>query len=310
MFFTQIDAGSIKSKPVNMHFGKRHVFKVVGAADVSSSLNDVSFKMDIAYPTANNEDSKINLVPWFNVGGAGSEPTIVDAQMLEVAIDEDASLNDVYAAMKLALDALPSVKLCWIENGAIYIESMFFGISDGSIDVDSSFTLSDHMKGFGGFLGGTEGGANISPEIATEEITTDQTGTSPLAEIIQSTKFTVSTTMKELSPKRMELLFGNTVGEVYTPTDGTKIIGMGTSKVGSNSSAFAGELIMKPVSKEATDHSENIHFFSCAILPSGLVYGSEQIKTEVTFNVYVDSTKDTRANIGCFGDGFQDLRPE
>ena len=66
---------------------------------------------------------------------------------------------------------------------------------------------------------------------------------------------------------------------------------------------------MQPISKDADDFSENIHFFSCSILPSGLNYGSEQQTTEVTFNTYVDSTKDKRCNIGCFGDGFQDLRP-
>ena len=309
MNFTQINAGAINSKPVNMHFGKRHVFKIVGLADVASSLNDLSFKLEIPSPTSTNEDNKVVVAPWFNVASAGVDPELVGASMVEIAIAEGATLSEVHGALKAALELRNDIKLCYIENGALFVEVKFFGESIGATDVDSLFTFSEEVKGYGGFLGGTEGGATVTPEISTEEVTTDQTGTNPIAEIINSTKFTVGTTIKELSPKRMELLFGNIVGEVFTPDSGSKIIGLGTSKVGSNSSLYTGELILQPVSVDKDDYSQNIHFFNCAILPSSINYGAEQLKTEVTFNVYVDSSKDKRANLGCFGDGFQDLRP-
>lgn len=313
MFFNSLNAGAIKSKPMNLHFGRRHVYKIVPTADESSSLAGAFFKMELAKPTALNEANKAKLAVYFVVGGTGADPMVEGHTGVPVTIAADATKTAVMTALETALKAIADVKLVFIQEGALYVEGMWFGkvspIADGATATD--FTFTDSVLGFGGFLGATEGGVEITPEIETEDITSDQTGTIPLTTIIKSTKYSVKTTMKELTEERMELLFGQLVGESFLPAGvgSSKIIGLGTSKVGSNVSAYLGELILKPVSKEATDHSENIHFFQTAILPGGLNYGQETLKTEATFSVYIDPSKDKRTNLGCFGNGFQDLRP-
>lgn len=307
MFFNSINATSIKSKPMNIHYGKRQVFKIIAAADVAGSLEDTHFVLEVARPTALSE-SALKKYAVYN----GVNPAVVGAEAVEVVIPNDSTAAAIHALIKTALEAKDDIKLCWIEDGALYVEAMWFGVSAAIVDGDTDFVFTTHVAGFGGFLGATEGGVEITPESDVEDITADQTGSIPLASIIKSTKYSAKTTMKELSQARMELLFGKLVGETWTPAavGSSKVIGFGTSKVGTNVSAFLGELILKPVSLEADDHSQNIHFFSCAILPGAITYGTEVTSTEVTFTPYVDVTKDKRVNLGCFGDGFQDLRPE
>lgn len=311
MFFNSINAQSIKSKPMNLHFGKRQVFKIVPVADVTGSLQDTHFVLEVARPTALNEVATKKFAVHI-----GADPAVAGAEAVPVVVPADSTAAAIMALIKTALEAKDDIKLCWIENGALFVEAMWFGktaaIVDGAAAASTGFTFTTQTEGYGGFLGATEGGVEITPESEVEDITSDQTGTIPLASIIKSTKYSAKTTMKELSQERMELLFGRLVGEAFTPSavGATKVIGLGTSKVGTNVSAFLGELIMKPVSKEAEDHSENIHFFSCAILPGAITYGTEVTSTEVTFTPYIDNTKDKRVNLGCFGDGFQDLRPE
>jgi hypothetical protein len=298
MFFNSINAQTIKSKPVNLHFGKRQVFKIVPSANTTGH-----FLLEVARPTALSESAKKVYCVHFD-----ANPAISGTEAVAVVAGATAALTA--AAIKAALEIKDDVKLCWIEDGNLFVEAMWFGKSAAITNAGTDLVFTTHVEGFGGFLGATEGGVEISPEAEVEDITSDQTGSIPLASIIKSTKYSVKSVVKELTQERMELLFGKLVGEAFTPVAGTKVIGMGTSKVGTNVSAFTGELILKPVSKSATDHSENIHFFSCAILPGALSYGQDQLSTEVTFTPYVDITKDSRANLGCFGDGFQDLRPE
>lgn len=313
MFFNSLNPSVIKSKPMNLHLGRRHIHAISALPDSASSLAGTYFLIEFASPTATNELNKKRFAVYFKVGTEGADPLIEGYTSLPVTIAVNATKTAVTTALETALKALDIVKLAFIQDGLLYVESMWFGkvasIVDG--EDETGFTFTDSVIGNGGFLGATEGGVEFTPEISTEDVTADQTGDIALTTIIKSTKYSLKTTMKELSQERMELLFGGLVGETFTPgaVGATKVIGFGTSKVGTNVSSYLGELILQPVSKDPNDHSENFHFFSVAVLPGSMNFGSETLKTEVTFNTYIDARKDKRANLGVYGNGFQDLRP-
>lgn len=309
MKYASINAEAIKSRPQNVHFGRGQITKAVTVADVTSSLNSTYFEMELASPTEADKDAVKQVYVWFNVGSAGVDPAISGKTGVEVAIAADATAAEVATAIKTALDgaSLAELRECWIKNSnEVYIWAKFFGATTDSADGASAtgFTITTDQAGRGGFMGSTQDGVELSLEPEVEDIAVDQGGTAPVASLMRGMALSATTSIMELTQERMAQIYGTTVGESFEPETGKSIVGFGTSKIGQNVAKHADELVLHPVSKDWDDYSENFHFWKAAILPGGLNLGSEVAKAQVTFTAYIDSSKDKRANIGCYGDGF------
>lgn len=309
MKFNAIDGSAIKSRPMNVHFGRGQKTKVVTVADATSSLNDTYFELELASPTESNKDAKKAVYVWINVGGAGTDPALSGKTGVEVTIAADDTAAAVATAIKTALEAadLAELRECWIENNnELFVWGKFFGKCTDAADGASAtgFTITTADAGRGGFMGSTQDGVEFAPEAEVEDIIVDQGGSAPVASIFKGVKLTVSTSIMELTQERMEQIYGTTIGEAFEPEVGEKVVGFGTSKIGQNVVQYADELVLHPTAKDWNDYSENFHLFKAAITPSGLNFGSEVAKAQVTFAAYIDSSKDKKANLGCYGNGF------
>lgn len=309
MRFTAPNGEAIKSQPMNIHYGRGQRTKIVTVADATSSLNDTYLDLEFASPTESNKDARRAVYIWFNVGGAGTDPNLSGKTGVEVTIAVDDTAATVAAAIKTALEAadLAELRECWIENSnELFVWGKFFGKCTDAVDGASAtgFTITVEVAGRGGFMGGTQDGVEFNPEVETEDILIDQGGSSPVASIFKGLKVTASTSIVELTPERIEQLYGTTIGEAFEPEAGKKFVGFGTNKIGTNITKYADELILHPVAKDWDDYSENLHLWKATLIPSGTNYGSETTKAQVTWTAYIDSEKVKKANIGGFGDGF------
>lgn len=304
MKYNAINAQAIKSRPMNVHFGRGQISKVVTVADTAGSLADTHFELEFASPSE-SDASAVKQVYLYN----GTDPALSGKTGIEFTVAADDDAATVASAIKAALDvaSLPELRECWVSsNNEVYIWAKFFGKTTDAVDGSSAtgFTITTDQAGRGGFMGSTQDGVEFSLEPEVEDITVDQGGSAPVASIMKGMSLSVATSIMELTPERMAQVYGTTVGDSFEPETGISVVGFGTSKIGQNVTQYADELVLHPVAKGWDEYDENFHLFKAAILPGGLNFGSEVAKAQVTFTAYIDSTKDKKANIGCYGNGF------
>lgn len=300
---TQIFAEDIKSQPVNLHFGRGQICKVTPVANTGDAIAGTHFELELMSPTESDPDAKKNLYI-FN----GADPGLAGKTGVEYTLVGEETPSAVAAAIQTGVEnaELPEVREVWVKDGEVYIWSLFFGKSAGAVDGASAtgFTFANTQEGRGGFLGSTQDGVEFTPEIESEDILVDQAGSAPVASLFKGVAIQAVTSLMELTPERMAQIYGTTVGESFEPEEGVSVVGFGTAKIGQNMVQFADELVMHPVANAWNEWDDNIHLFKAAILPGGLNFGSEVTKAQVTFTAYVDNTKDKRANLACYGNGF------
>ena len=111
-----------------------------------------------------------------------------------------------------------------------------------------------------------------------------------------------------MTPEKWELVVGKGYGDIKT-VGADKLVGMGTSRI--NQSAFntSGKLILHPVRLPESDRSKDIVFFKATPLPESINYdGTDTQAMSVSFDAFVDDTKDSRINVWAMGDWRKALR--
>ena len=131
-------------------YTETEVFVITCPADVSSSLNNTYFEFDIQLDA--NTIKKYFV--WFNVGGAGVEPTPVvpyggARTAVPVAIAEDATANTVADAVNTAIDALTDVSSAntGAPSAIVTVTLDNAGAVDDAHDVNSGCTFSITTQG-------------------------------------------------------------------------------------------------------------------------------------------------------------------
>jgi hypothetical protein len=159
----EIGAGSIINQAINFlmiakiggdvvnTYTAKEIFVITCIADDTSSLNNKYFEFDIQL--AANTIKKYFV--WFNVAGAGAAPTpavpygVAARTAVPVAFAEDATANQVAAAVHTAMNALPDITT--VNTGApsaiVTCSPDQNGGVDDAHDVDSGVTITVTTQG-------------------------------------------------------------------------------------------------------------------------------------------------------------------
>lgn len=299
----QINEGSIKPRPMDVFWGKREVSSITTVADSSGSLNDTYF--EFSAPGA--DEVVVDYYAWFNINSAGTDPAISGKTGIEVAAATDATASAIATALQAALDA-DALLSASVSSNVVTLTNEYFGavteIADGASA--TGFTLASSVTGFGGSLGATTGGVELTAEPQVVDVIADQFGTTRLDQVITGTDSSVAMTLLEVSLAKQKLIIGQATGDSYTPVGGTELVGFGESKRFQNLGQYTGELILKP--SGASDNLENYHFWKAYPLPESISFTGDALNEfPVTFNVFRDSSKPSEVSLFAFGDGTQDL---
>ena len=156
-------------------------------------------------------------------------------------------------------------------------------------------------------LGSTTGGVSIGVDVASTDIVTDQTGSTPQDSIQTGVTLTLTTTLIELNPANWNAMVGDAVGSNHTPTAGTEVSGWGTDgNLFQSMLDRCQALELKPVGDET--NTKNLLFHKVCPVVDSLEYAADAASTmSVTFRVFPDSSKDKAIDLGLYGDTTQDF---
>tara|TARA_R110001632_G_scaffold52197_6_gene129729 strand:+ start:1300 stop:2199 length:900 start_codon:yes stop_codon:yes gene_type:complete len=281
-----------------VYFGKEHLICIEPVLAVAT---DTSF-------IVSNQDESFQV--WFNVDGAGVAPVPAAGEtLIEVAVVSGYTLSE----MALALDAVLKEHFYVIipkEDGSeVILETFTAGERLAApVDVDSTFMIEEMQAGFNIDLGNTSSGIEVTLEGSNIEVTADQTGPLVLAELIQATVSSLTVDLQDLSEERLNLLIAEGFGDSHTPTTGTRLVGYGTSKIGTNSLEIAGRLTLHPIRLEDNDRSADMNYWKTVPNVTSTNYsGTEKRVLNVEFKALVDEFKPEEISLMAFGDGTQNL---
>jgi len=248
---------------------------------------------------------------WLNIDAGSTDPAVAGYTAIEVALSAGYTVAEYIAAAKTAIE-LTGEALVYPSADSISMRIENFEISPALEAVaagDSTFTVEQENIGFGGFLGKTKSGIELSTEVTEKTVTANQTGETALDTFATGMTLTVSADLMEVTPARIEAIIGGGYGDVME-VGGEKIVGFGTDKLYKSAFLFAGKLIGHPVRLDATDRSADFTIFKTVPMFSSINFdGNEEQVINVEFKSLVDVTKNNKLSIGTIsGDWKKDLR--
>lgn len=303
MLTNKVNTKKMKSGPRYLHFGYAQSYNI----EVDSiPTGGEYFIIELMKPNNQNPDFKYKLVPYFTVNSTGAAPSSELGTLLEIPLGASPTITDVRNAIVTALETNTDIRFANVDDTKVKVRTKWFGecanIIDGS--TPTNFTFEIEKKGFGGFMGATQGGIAWT---YSEEITDiDSDSGAKISSTKTSAEHGAKTTLLERTLDKIKFIAERTVGEKFTPTDGEEVVGLGRSHFGKSVQEFTGELLLVPMDFDNVDHSKIIHYFEAYLKTSGdIVFGREFSGIEVEFSMYQDFTKDSRASFGVIGNGFQ-----
>lgn len=293
---------NIKLEASELLTGLRQKDTITTVADVAGNLGGTHFLI---------EHVDLNKVitgyyVWFDTG-SDTDPTVSGRTGIEVTIASNDTANTVATKIKTALDAVTGAPFSTrVSGAAVTVEVNSIGAVTAPADADSGFTFANVVTGSMIDLGATTGGIGIAPETSTVEIKADQTGEQTLDVVATGVKMKISTNILELEIDQLQEILGNGVGDSFTPTGGTKVVGQGDSKNFKNLSASARELVIRPIN--AADNSRNYHIWKAIPIPGEVNKSGTEVRSmPVEFECLLDLNKVSQVKLYLFGDGNQDF---
>jgi hypothetical protein len=288
--------GNIKIEPVNVSWQIEEQWNVETVADVAKSLENKYFHI---YSGAN---AKFHV--WFNAG-TGADPAPSGSTAIPVTIVANDSAATVATKTASAIDLNANFHASASDN-VITITCDAAGEANAFADVDTGFTFTQCQEGGNLDLGYLDGDVEAKFEEKLLEITAHQAGLTPLAELRQGNTLEVTLTLKECDVAKLKQVFSSSAGGTYTPTLGTEVFGVGTSRQGTNTVIQARRLILHPVALASSNYTRDLCAWKAYPMPDTLVFSGENPQTlGITFKTYLDESKPEAIRQWCFGDWTQ-----
>lgn len=292
----------------DVSWGRRECYEVTVTV-AATALDGKYFVVDV--PSANFSTTSERYV-WFNLDGGSVDPAPAGRTGLVVAVVTGDTAADVTTKFIAAVEADAEFRSVAVANSTVKatLEAEFKGPVDAAAaDVDTTFTLTRAVVGVGGDLGQTIGGCEVSFDTTSVVITVDQKGALPQDEVFTGSTVEVTVSFAEMTPARWETIVGSVVGDVYTPSGGTQLVGFGESRLYQSFFDLGGELVLHPTRYPASDRSRDIVLWKSAPKPGSINFSGEEAQVmEVTFTGLQDRTLNSNINLFAFGDNQQDVR--
>ncbi len=299
---------NVKIEPMNVVWGvdTAQIATINCAADVTSSLNNKYFHI---YEALNAEKFHV----WFNVASAGTDPAPAGSTAIPVAISANATAAQVATAVASALDA-KSEFISTASGAQVTCTNATAGYAsaphDGPSGSTSGFTFAVPTQGIAALdIGFIDSNIELSFPEDLVDITSHQTGTMVLGQIRTGFQPEITINFKETSVAQLKKVLTQ-IGSSMIPVgaSATEVVGMGTSKLFSNTMSQATKLLMHPVALPSSDKSRDITAWKAYPMLESLNYSGEEILTiPVTFKLYQDTTKQPGQDYLSFGDSSQTL---
>ena len=295
-----VQSTSYRIEACTLRWERQEEACITAVADVMDSLNEKYF-----FISTPSESCYV----WFDTG-MGVDPAIMGLTGIQVSISSGATAAQVATALRTALNGTGDFEAT--NDGAVVCyTTLAYGapesaLSDSGVMTATGFTFEVCIEGVGSDLGDTEGGVEITIEQVSTDIISDQGGQVPVDIIKQATNATVACSLLEMSTSRWDLLVAKALGDSFTPSMGTKLIGFGESKNFRSLYAIAGKLILHPLSRATSDLSEDIVLWKSIPLPESFNFsGEETSKLAISFRGLVDKKINPAINIFSRGDHTQ-----
>lgn len=292
----------------NVSWGRRELSSVE-VTQTAVALDGLYFEIDA--PASNFATSTPYYV-WFNLDAGGSDPLVAGRTAIPIAVVTGDTAVQVAVKLQTAMEAHASFRavICEDAPATVQIESNFKGpVTDEVGAGDTACVVSRLLEGLGGDLGKTSGGVEVTMEVSSVSILSDQSGAVPLDEVFTGSTVEVTVSLLEMTPARWETVVGSVVGDKFTPSGGTQLVGFGESRLYSSFFDLGGELVLHPTRYAASDRSRDITIWKSVPKPASINFSGEEPQLmEVTFTGLADRALETAINLMAFGDSEQDVR--
>lgn len=149
-------------------------------------------------------------------------------------------------------------------------------------------------------LGSTSGGVEVSIEVQSTDIITDQNGTSPVDAIQTGVSVTLSLTLIELNTANYNQMIATPTGGSVAGSDAT-VYGHGSSKNFTSMLAMAQTLRLRPSGN--TTEAEDITFWKAVPIVDSLTFAPDSANSmAVSFRIFKDSSKPAAVDLYAVGD--------
>lgn len=280
-------------------FGKENVF----------CIEPVTGLVGGEYLTFSDQATKYYL--WFSVNAVGVDPAPVGYTLAgEVALPTGYTVKN---AVDLIASTLAVGKKFYtnkaLDGLSILVETINIGeVLEVAADVDTTFTVTTLKTGISFDLGKTAEGIELTFEATTLDVTSNQTGTLVLDQIMQGVSASMSMGLIQVTKERLQQIIGEGFGDTFTPVAGTALVGFGTSKNFQSSFNYAGRLVLHPIRNAVDNLVDDVTFWKTLPLPESINYSGTDVKTlAVSFASLVDDTKPEEISVYAVGDSTQYL---
>ncbi len=274
-------------------------------ADVSSSLNNKYF---LFYTTGG-----VKHYAWFNVGGAGSDPSVSGGTANAVAISANATAATVATALAAVLTAVSGFDAT-ADGAVVTLVATTAGYAKPAHEgaAPTGFTFEVNYYGDSAVdLGYCDGDISVSHEENFVDLTSHQTGSQVLGQISTGNSMTVTLTLKETAVSQLRKIMlaeGDSLIPDGTGVSSTEVFGYGTSRQFKQNFARARKLVLHPAVLPASNLSRDGTFWKAIPKLSELVFSGENVMTmAVEFTIFPDYTKDQNIRMYAIGDSTQTL---
>tara|TARA_Y100000004_G_scaffold165345_1_gene196147 strand:+ start:283 stop:801 length:519 start_codon:yes stop_codon:yes gene_type:complete len=149
-------------------------------------------------------------------------------------------------------------------------------------------------------LGSTQGGVEVSIEVQSTDIVTDQEGTAPVDAYQTGVVVTLSMTLVELNTANYNQMIATPTGNSVAGSDAT-VYGHGSSKNFTSMLAMAQTLRLRPTGN--TTEAEDITFWKAVPIVESLAFAPDSANSmSVSFRIFKDSSKDSKVDLYAIGD--------
>lgn len=255
---------------------------------------------DGVYWTIDSSDGDLYYV-WYNLDAGSVDPAPAGRTGIAVAVTTGDSASTIAAAAQAAIDGNADFSAT-VSGTEVTVKQVAVGKpASDPVDVDSGVTITLCRRGQNLDLGLLNGNVELSFAPANFIVQAHQTGVTPRAALFQGVETAeVSLELLETVTSNLKEIYGVYGTDGFTPST-SEVYGVGTSKQGNNLLVDAARLELKPVN--AADDTTNTTLMLALPVPDTLVFSGEDPKTlSVTFQGFIDDSKDSRVSALLFGD--------
>jgi len=293
---------NIKTERMSLSWSAQEVTSVVTVADVADSL-------DGKYFTINSANDAIAYYCWMD-GAVAADPAPAGKTAIPVAYTTGDSAATIAGLIVTAVDAVADfhAKIDPCDNTKVIIQNAAIGDTTDSADVDTLFTIATELQGSELAIGFTD---SLSVSVSGEElldVTAQQLGTTVIQRLRTGRNLeALSVPMKESDAAKLKEILLAT-GVAVTPSGGSQVIGIGSSRDGEGTLADSRKLVMHPVRLAAASLDEDFCWWRAYPNVTSIdLNGDSEELINVEFSFLPDPLINAEAEMFVFGDHTQNF---